>query len=86
MGWYTKTLLSASVYNRAVTVRVKSCVAPLVQIGVNAFNKLVTVKENVNLNNLSNSPIQLTLPAASSIYSKNSNLKKKEKTKIYQLG
>lgn len=40
-------LLFALIYNRVDTVKVKSYVALLVQMRVNAFGKLVTVKRNV---------------------------------------
>lgn len=40
-------LLSALICNRVSPVKVKSCVSLLVQMRVNAFSKLVTVKVNV---------------------------------------
>lgn len=40
-------LLFALIYNRVDTVKVKSSVALQLQVRVNAFSKLVTVKMNV---------------------------------------
>lgn len=40
-------LLSVLICNRVSPVKVKSCVSLLVQMRVNAFSKLVTVKANV---------------------------------------